>query len=121
MALVALVWRSCAGVREASVEASATARVAGPPQTVFDWSSEACAPDEFPDLPVRAYRDDREQVHLILPHFNTWRLSGPDLNHLHNPCDLVMSSSFDTSPADFNQSELIASLYTDDGRRIAAL
>jgi hypothetical protein len=121
MTLVALVWRSCAGVGEPSLETSATARVAGPPQTVFDWSSDACSPDEFADLPVRAYRDARRRVHLIITHLDTWRLSGPDLDHLHNRCDTVMSSSFDASPADFNQSELIASLYTDDGRRIAAL
>jgi hypothetical protein len=119
--MVSVIWRACEGVPQQSVETSATARVAGPPQTIFDWSSEACAPDEFPDLAVRAYRDDRGQVHLILPHYNTWRLSGPDLNHLHNPCETVMSSSRDGSPANFNQSELLASLYTDDGRRIAGL
>jgi hypothetical protein len=117
--MVALVWRSCQTTPP--VETRVTAGLAGPPQTVFDWSSEACAPDEFPDLPVRAYRDDRGRVHLILPHFNTWRLSGPDLNHLGNPCEVVMRSSLDRAPADFNQTELVASLYTDDGRRIAAL
>jgi hypothetical protein len=121
VAIVAVVWRSFEGARQPAVETSATARVAGPPQIVFDWSSDACAPDEFPDLPVRAYRDDRGRVHLILPHFNTWRLSGPDLDHLHNRCDKVMSSSLDGAPADFNQWELVASLYTEDGRRIAAL
>ena len=98
-----------------------TARIAGPAQTVFDWSSEACAPDELPDLPVRAFRDYRGQVQLILPHFTTWRLSGPDLNHLSNPCQAVLGSSFDPDPADFDQKEWVASLYTTDGRQIAAL
>jgi hypothetical protein len=121
LAMAAIIWRTCEGIPQPSVEVSATARVAGPPQTVFDWSSEACAPDQAADLSVRAYRDYRGRVQLILPRFNTWRLSGPDLNHLHNPCRIVMSSSFAGAPADFNQREWIASLYTDDGRRIAAL
>jgi hypothetical protein len=119
-AMVSVVWRSCTQW-QSTVETSATARVAGPPNTVFDWSSEACAPDEVPDLPVRAYRDHRGRVQVILPHYRSWRLSGPDLNHLHNPCVSVMSSSLDGSPADFNHKEWIASLHTDDGRRIATL
>ena len=95
--------------------------VSGQPQTVFDWSSEACAPDELPDLPVRAFRDFRGRVDLILPHFNSWLLSGPSLDQLRNPCRVVMGSSFDRNPADFSQKEWVASLYTRDGRHVAAL
>jgi hypothetical protein len=98
-----------------------SALVTGPPQTVFDWSSEACAPDELPDLPVRAFRDYRGMVNLILPHFNSWLLTGPDLDHLRNTCRVAMGSSLDPNPADFNQKEWIASLYTSDGRKVAAL
>jgi hypothetical protein len=100
---------------------AASARVTGPPETVFEWSSQACAPDELPDLPVRAFRDYRGQVELILPHFNSWRLVGPSLNKLSNPCHVVMGSSLDHDPADFNDREWIGSLYTRDGRHIAAL
>jgi hypothetical protein len=121
LAIVSVVWRSLDAADQTSVETSATAQVIGPSQTVFDWSSEACAPDQAADLPVRAYRDHRGRVQLILPRFNSWRLSGPDLNRLHNPCVTVMGSSFDGNPADFNQREWVASLHTDDGRRIGAL
>lgn len=100
---------------------AASGRVTGPPETVFDWSSQACAPDEAPDLPVRAFRDYRGQVEFILPRFNSWRLLGPDLDHLRDPCEVVMGSSLDRNPADFNQKEWVASLYTRDGRHIAAL
>ena len=106
---------------QSSVESTASVRVAGPAQTVFDWSSEACAPDELADLPVRAYRDYRGQVQLILSHFTSWRLTGPDLDHLSNPCQAVLGSSYDRNPADFSQKEWLASVYTTDGRHIAAL
>jgi hypothetical protein len=95
--------------------------VSGRPQTVFDWSSEACAPDELPDLPVRAFRDYRGRVGLILPHFNSWLLSGPDLGHLRDRCRVAMGSSLDRDPANFNQREWLASLFTRDGRHVAAL
>jgi hypothetical protein len=121
VAIVSVVWRSLDAAEQTSVETSATVQVVGPPLTVFDWSSEACAPDHAPDLPVRAYRDYRGRVQLILPRFNSWRLSGPDLNRLHNRCVTVMGSSFDGDPANFSQKEWVASLHTDDGRRIAAL
>ena len=98
-----------------------TARVSGIPETVFDWSSQACAPDELPDLPVHAFRDYRGQVELILPHFNSWRMVGPSLNVVRPTCQVVMGSSLDQNPADFNDREWLASIYTRDGRHIAAL
>jgi hypothetical protein len=99
----------------------ASAMVTGPPETVFDWSSQACAPDELPDLPVRAFRDYRGRVELILPHFNSWRMLGPSLNDLHVTCRVVMGSSLDHDPADFNDREWIASPFTRDGRHVVAL
>ena len=119
MALSSRLWGQ--GQDHGSDVSAASMRVDGSPQSVFDWSSQACAPDQIPDLPVRAFRDYRGRVNLILPHFNSWLLSGPDLNHLANPCHVVLGSSFDPNPAGFNQKEWIASLYTSDGRRVAAL
>jgi hypothetical protein len=100
---------------------AASAMVTGPPETVFDWSSQACAPGNIPDLPVRAFRDYRGQVELILPHFNSWRMLGPSLDGLHVTCRVIMGSSLDPDPAHFNQKAWVASLYTRDGRHIAAL
>jgi len=119
VALASRLWGQGAG--DGSDVSGASIRVAGSPQTVFDWSTQACAPDEIPDLPVRAFRDYRGRVDLILPHFNSWLLTGPDLDHLGNPCRVVLGSSFNPNPAAFDQKEWIASLYTSDGRHIAAL
>jgi hypothetical protein len=119
VALASRLWGQ--GVDHRSDDTGVSISTEGPPQTVFDWSSQACAPDQLPDLPVRAFRDYRGRVDLILPHFNSWLLTGPDLNHLGNPCHVVLGSSFDPNPAGFNQKEWIASLYTRDGRRVAAL
>jgi hypothetical protein len=46
---------------------------------------------------------------------------GPSLNELHVTCQMIMGSSLDPAPANFNQREWIASLYTRDGGDVVAL
>ena len=77
----------------------------------MSWPISRCGP----------IRDYAGRVVLILPHFNSWRLVGPDFDHLSNPCQVVLGSSYDADPADFSQKEWVASVYTADGRHIAAL
>lgn len=91
------------------------------PEMVFDWSSQACEPNHIPDLPVRAFRDDRGRVQLILAHFTNRRLTGRRLNRLNVDCSPILSSTGDPHPARFDDREWIASLHTRDGRTISAL
>ena len=122
LVVAVLIARSCAGQSpEGEVTSAATARVDGPPKTVFDWSSQACSPDELPDAPVRAFRNYRDRIQLVLPFFENWRLTGPNLNHVHVTCRPIMASSLDPDPADFNDREWIASPFTRDGRDVVAL
>jgi hypothetical protein len=104
-------------------EGAADAAIApiGPTETVFDWSSEACEPEHIPDLPVRAFRDYRNRVQLILPHYVNRRMIGPSLHRLDVDCAVTMRSSQDPDPAAFDDREWIASVYTQDGRHVAAL
>jgi hypothetical protein len=93
----------------------------GPAQTVFDWSTQACAPDDFPDLPARAFRDDRGRIQLVISHYVNRQLIGPDLDHLTVDCNVILSSSDDADPADYNDREWIAAVWTTDGQHIDAL
>jgi hypothetical protein len=95
--------------------------VVGPPQTVFDWSSDACEPQHVPDLPVRAFRDYRGRVQLILPHYVNRRMIGPSLDAVQVDCTVTMRSTRDADPAAFDDKEWIASVFTQDGRDVAAL
>jgi hypothetical protein len=101
--------------------AAAAGPVVGPPQTVFDWSTQACEPNHIPDLPARAFRDDQGRVQLIMAHFRTRRLVGPNLGHLSVDCTPTFSSSQDADPAAYNDREWIASIWTDDGKNVDAL
>lgn len=96
-------------------------RVVGRPQVVFDWSRSACETMNYPDLPVRGFRDYRGQVQLLISHFDNFRLVGPSLDRLAVDCDPVMLSDRSGRPRDFADREWIGSLFTRDGRSVWAL
>jgi hypothetical protein len=95
--------------------------VAGKPETVFDWSDEACETMNYPDLPARAFRDFEGRTQLLLSHFENFRLVGPSLDDLEVDCAPVMSSRRDAAPRSFADREWIASLFTADGKTVWAL
>jgi hypothetical protein len=97
------------------------AAISGREELVFDWSRDACHPEDYPDLPARAFRDVHGRVQLIVSHHVNRRLIGPDLDHLAHPCAAVMTSSRDPDPAQFNDREWIAALHTLNGADIVAL
>ena len=101
--------------------ANAAIAVVGKTQTVFDWSSQACGPEHLPDLPVRAFRDYRGRVQLILPHDVNRRMVGPSLGRVYVDCDVILRSALNPDPAAFDDQEWIASVFTRDGRHVAAL
>jgi hypothetical protein len=94
---------------------------AGPAQTVFDWSTDACDPNNIPDLPARAFRDDQGRVQLVMSHFTNRRLIGPSLDQLGVDCGVILSSAGDANPATFNDRQWIASLFTGNGKNVTAL
>lgn len=95
--------------------------VAGETETVFDWSSQACEPRHIADLPVRAFRDHRGEVQLILAHDVNRRMVGPSLDKVDVDCAATMHSTRNPDPAAFDHSEWIASVFTRDGRDVGAL
>ena len=112
-----------AGISARGETGPSEARLAlvGPAELVFDWSEQACAPVEEPDLPVRAFRDASGRVQMLLSHYVTFRLLGPTLDRLRVDCRPVMRSAEDPRPARFRDRRWVASPYTVDGRHIWAL
>jgi hypothetical protein len=95
--------------------------ITGPEEVVFDWSQDACGPDDIPDIPARAFRDAQGRVQLIASHYTNRRMSGPDLDHLRHDCGVIMPSHYDPEPARFDDREWIHSTYTPDGTSVFAL
>ena len=121
LALALLLSVASGGLGRATPALDAEVRVVGSPQVVFDWSEEACEPMGYPDLPVRAFRDFRGRVQLLLAHFVNFRMVGPSLDRLGIDCDPVMRSDMSPSVRRYSDREWVASLFTKDGRTVWAL
>ncbi len=118
---VALIAVATSGGRADVGSLDAKVRVSGTTQLVFDWSRDACGPAEEPDLPVRALRDASGRVQLLLPHYETYRMIGPNLNRLRPVCRPVLTSRGNPDPRRYQDRRWIASPFTSDGRHIWAL
>ncbi len=90
-------------------------------ETVLDWSTQSCGPAHFADLPARAFRDDQNQVQMIISHHFNRRMIGPELSQLAVECDLIMGSTQKPDPEFYAFREWIAAPYTIDGKQIHAL
>src|SRR3989344_3725099 len=93
----------------------------GPEQTVFDWTTQKCAQDDIPDTPARAFRDVNGNIQLIATHYTNRRFIGSSLNTVSNACPIVMSSSLNSNPSQYNDHEWITAPYTFDGQIIYTL
>ena len=91
------------------------------PETVFRWATDACAPDDIPDVPARAFRDALGTVHLIASHTATRAMTGPDLDRVRRDCRVILDSARRDDPALFDDFSWVASTYTPDGATVYGL
>lgn len=90
-------------------------------ETIFDWSEDNCNLGHHADLPVRAYRDDNNQVNLIVSNIESRRMIGPDFDNLKMNCDPILTSVDNTAPEAFAHKEWLGSVYTEDGKTVHGL
>ena len=121
--LAALIYRaldSAAGPAASAAIPSVSAELVGQAQVVFD-TRQACEQIDIPDAFPRAFRDDNNLVHLIATHYVARAMIGPTLDQVKHDCRVIYRSPLDPDPAHFLDANWLTSLYTDDGRRVAAL
>lgn len=95
--------------------------VMGPPEMIFDWTTDRCNDDHIPDLPVRAFRDADGQVNLILSHYEAYAMRGPDFDSLAVDCTPMMTSSRDSDPSQYNGHEWLGAVYAQEDGTVHAL
>ncbi|MEO1058896.1 MAG: hypothetical protein AAFY28_18470 [Actinomycetota bacterium] len=94
----------------------------GPEEMVFDWSEDRCDDGTYPDIAPRVVRNAEGLVQLYIGNDTTYRMTGPDLNTLTIDCAAtVMTSDYESDPAQFNDWEWISSTYTPDGQTVYAI
>ncbi|MFC1679938.1 Ig-like domain-containing protein, partial [Elusimicrobiota bacterium] len=95
--------------------------IIGEPETVFDWSEEACEKYDLPDAPARAFRDAAGKVNLLATHINGRRMVGDSLDTVRKECPVVMASRKDPDFDTCAYHEWVTSPYTPDGENVYAL
>lgn len=98
-----------------------TVTVTGPEQVVYDHDTMACAVDDIPDLPARAFRDGLGRTQLVLSVYTNRRMFGPDLNNLTHDCQVTMPSDRDPNPANYDDADWLAAPYALPTGEIYAL
>lgn len=92
---------------------------AGPPETLYRWTSDRCEDEFIPDAPARAFRRADGEMVLMASHRENWALVGRDFASLRPSCEATLRSSRERPQDD--GFLWIEATYTPDGRRVAAL
>lgn len=95
--------------------------ISGEMEIIFDWTTDRCYDSQIPDLPVRAYRDNTDQINLILSHTAAHRMRGENFDNLTLDCDTIATSRENPSVTSHANYEWIAAIYTEDGQTVHAL
>ena len=100
--------------------AGAGPRVVGAPETVFDWSSAACADWDIPDTPARAWRSADGMVHLLAGAEESRASVGPDLDEVEHDCTVLHRGTHSDDPGAYDDRAWIHATYAE-GDRVTAL
>ncbi len=95
--------------------------IVGPTEVVYDWSSDRCAADDVPDMPVRPFVDAEGKVQANRSWPDNRRFRGADLDSIRPECEFTLKSDLDRDPAHYNYKVWIQALYTEDGKTIHAI
>jgi hypothetical protein len=95
----------------------------GPRETIYDYDTERCRDFDWPDIPVRAFRDSLNRVQLVtgtgaVPNN---RLIGPDFDNLTRDCTPLLTNSNNPLPSEYDDAEWLSGIYTPDGQVVYAL
>jgi hypothetical protein len=101
-----------------AVYPSVSATVTGQSQPIFLYGRDACASDDIPDHPARAFRTADGNVTLLASHHEARRAVGATLDSVKHNCVIVHPSDDDPIFQDFRYYQWLQTPYTIDGKTI---
>ncbi len=121
--LTLLFWSIIAlpGAGTESYSTSLQLVVSGPAEVVYRSWVDGCAPNDYPDLPLRAVKRADGSVLAITANWDNRALVGDSLNALSPSCRVVYHGSNSSLPEQHDDRSWIAGLWTGDGRVVHAL
>jgi hypothetical protein len=88
---------------------------------VFQWRTDRCEDNQYPDAPARAFRDAEGRVHLFASHYDNRAFVGASLDSVRIDCRPAHEGRRADDPAAFDDRVWLTSFHTRDGRSIVAL
>jgi len=101
-----------------AVYPSVSATMTGTSQAVFVYSKDACASDDIPDHPARAFRTSDGNVTLLASHHEARRAVGSNLDSVMHQCAIVHPSDDDPTFQNFKYYQWLQAPYTLDGKTV---
>lgn len=95
--------------------------VDGPIETVLSWKRDACARWDYPDASIRAFKLKDGGVRAFASSADNFVLAGKSLDDLKNTCHSAFRENHSGNPSIYDDFGWIASTWTPDGVRVAAL
>ena len=89
-----------------------------PPESVYNYSIQACDYMDIADHPARAFRTNDGNVTLLSTYVNARRNIGSSLNNLRHDCDVIWKSPMIMSLEKFKYLQWPETPYTLDGQNI---
>ena len=99
-------------------------QVVGQPVIVFNHTTDQQQPYNIPDEQITAWREANGTVNLIIPHYEVYRMRGPDLLHLTiDPNEIYSSTQSGSQIAEnlYNYHHWFAGPYSLDGQTFYTL
>ncbi len=115
-------WFAGSPVRaERAPESFLSVKPAGPMETVFDWSRDACVKSHVPDAPARAFRNADGEVRLVISHNDNRVHVGRSLDTVARDCTVIHEAHRSPKLREFDDLSWISGVYTQDGKTVYAL
>jgi hypothetical protein len=99
-------------------------QVAGQPVIVFDHTQDQQQPLNIPDEQITAWREADGTVNLMVPHYEAYRMRGPDLLHLTiDPNEIYSSTQSGSQMTEnlYNYHHWLSGPYSLDGQHFYSL
>ena len=99
-------------------------QVTGKPVIVFDHSKDQQQPLNIPDEQITAWREADGTVNLMIPHYEAYRMRGPDLLHLAiDPNEIYSSTQSGSQITEdlYNYHHWLSGPYSVDGKTFYSL
>jgi hypothetical protein len=126
-----LVLQGCGGSSASSsppppptTKTIAQIKVVGQPVLVFDHTTDQQQPLNIPDEQITAWREASGTVDLLIPHYEAYRMRGPDLLHLTiDPNEIYSSTQSGSQITEdlYNYHHWFAGPYSLDGQTFYTL